>query len=337
MSCSYVVAFDVSKKKHDAVLTSSGEVLQEQTIANRPKDIAQFVNKLAKKHQFTPENVVFCMEYTGIYCNHLLAELGKLGFPISMINASEIKLSLGVQRGKDDKVDARRIAEYAHRFSDRLRTHQPVRPVIQELKDLISDRELAVKTRTQISQKLNEKAAFMDTQKAARQRQFHEPMLTGIQTTLKRIEQQIKQLVKSDPKLKRLVQLITSIPGIGFITAINIIARTNEFEDFDDPKKFACYAGVAPFKCQSGSSLNKRDRISHKAYKPMKTLLHLCAMAAVNAQGDLQDYYHRKLEEKGNKMLVLNAVRNKLISRIFAVVRNNTMYDRNYQYNLQKT
>ena len=62
----------------------------------------------------------------------------------------------------------------------------------------------------------------------------------------------------------------------------------------------------------------------------MKALLHLAAMSAVNCTGEIREYYLLKVEEGKNKMLVLNAVRNKLIHRIFACVRNNRKYEKSY-------
>ncbi|WP_139361756.1 transposase, partial [Spirosoma sp. 209] len=99
-------------------------------------------------------------------------------------------------------------------------------------------------------------------------------------------------------------------------------------------KQFACYAGVAPFPYQSGSSIRGKTRVSPMADKHMKTLLHLSAMTAIRAKGELRDYYQRKVGEGKNKMAVLNAVRNKLIGRAYAVVSKNQEYDKTYAYSL---
>ncbi|WP_229310869.1 hypothetical protein [Larkinella arboricola] len=61
--------------------------------------------------------------------------------------------------------------------------------------------------------------------------------------------------------------------------------------------------------------------MSHQARKRLKALFHLAAMAVIRSKGELQTYYQRKVNEGKNKMLVLNAVRNKLVHRVFAVVR----------------
>ncbi|SEP01487.1 Transposase IS116/IS110/IS902 family protein, partial [Mucilaginibacter gossypiicola] len=106
---------------------------------------------------------------------------------------------------------------------------------------------------------------------------------------------------------------------------------TNEFKDINDPKKFACYSGVAPFTDESGRVV-KKARVSHMANKKVKTLLHLAAIVAIQHNSDLKRFYERKVEQqKKNKMSVINAVRNKLILRIFACVNQNRPYEKNYQ------
>ncbi|WP_246082180.1 IS110 family transposase [Spirosoma lacussanchae] len=102
---------------------------------------------------------------------------------------------------------------------------------------------------------------------------------------------------------------------------------TDEFKNFAEPKKLACHAGVAPFEHSSGSSIRGRSRVNQHARKRLKFLFHLAAMSAIRVKGELQTYYQRKVAEGKNKMSILNAVRNKLIHRICAVVKRKQKYD----------
>ncbi len=121
---------------------------------------------------------------------------------------------------------------------------------------------------------------------------------------------------------------------LGKVTAAQLLVTTNEFKDISDPKKYACYAGVAPYSHESGLFKGKA-RVSHLANKKVKTLLHLAALTAVRFSKDLKAFYERKVNgEKKNKMSVLNAVRNKLIHRVFACVNQNRKYEENYQRSL---
>ena len=109
-----------------------------------------------------------------------------------------------------------------------------------------------------------------------------------------------------------------------------MIINTNEFKNITDPRKYACYCGIAPFEQSSGSSLFK-SRVSHLANKNAKKAIHLGAMSVVTCSGELKEYYYRKIAEGKPKMAVLNAVRNKIIHRVFACVRRMEPYKIDYK------
>jgi len=155
--------------------------------------------------------------------------------------------------------------------------------------------------------------------------------LNAIEYDLDKVEKMIGGIIASDQELKRLFSLVTSVTGIGTVTATQILITTNEFKDISDPKQFACHSGVAPFPDESGK-IKKKAKVSHMANKKVKTLLHLAAIIAIQYDSDLKLYYERMVkQEKKNKMSVINAVRNKLILRIFACVKQNRFYENNYQ------
>ena len=84
----------------------------------------------------------------------------------------------------------------------------------------------------------------------------------------------------------------------------------------------------------SGSSVRGRTKVSVYADKVLKKVLHMAAMRASTLEGELRDYYLRKVNEGKNKMSVLNALRNKLIHRIIAVINRNQPYLKNHQNHL---
>jgi len=237
-------------------------------------------------------------------------------------------------RGKNDQVDSYRIAQYAFRNQDKIRLWKPSRKKIRDLKSLLSLRERLVNTRQQLATPLKEAQGFVDDEMVQLQKAMLKPVLATMAKKLKVLEQKIEDFIRSDQTLNELYEQVTSVHGIGPNVAAHFIATTNEFKDFTEAKKFACYSGVVPFDYRSGTSLKGRSRISHLANKKMKKLLHLSAMAAIRGPGELQDYYHRKVESGKNKMLVLNAIRNKLVHRVFAVVRENRKYEKIYAISL---
>ena len=148
------------------------------------------------------------------------------------------------------------------------------------------------------------------------------------------IEAKIDELFSDDAQLSRLYELISSVDGVGKCIAGQVIVDTNEFKNIKEGKAYACYSGVAPFEHRSGSSVHLRSRLSHLANKCTKTLLHMAALSPIRMAGELKDYYQRKVAEGKNKMSVMNAIRNKLILRVFACVRNNKVYQKNYLHTL---
>ena len=328
------VGCDISQDTFNYCLRNKAESICEGQIVNSAKTIKAWLNLLKKERQIDLSKVIFCLEHTGVYGEILLRELSKQALTIFMVSAREIKLSIGFQRGKNDKVDARRIAYYAMSKADQLQPWKPKRPVLKELQLLIGLRERLITSRKVISSCDKDAKRFMTKEEHQLIVKNNVDALKGIEKSIERTDAKIESLIKNDENLKHLYQLITSVDGIGIITCSAILVKTNEFQNFTEAKKFACTAGIAPFDHTSGTSVRGKSRVSHSAHKDMKTLLHMCALGAISRNGVLHDYYKRKVNEGKNKMSVLNGVRNKLIHTIFAVVKNNTMYQKNYQYNL---
>jgi transposase len=105
-----------------------------------------------------------------------------------------------------------------------------------------------------------------------------------------------------------------------------MIAKTEGFTTITEPRKMACYCGIVPFDHQSGTSIKRQPRVSSYADKSIKSILHLSAMSAIRLDNKFRDYYRRKVAEGKNKMSVLNAVRNKIVHTIFALIKNQATY-----------
>lgn len=322
----YFIGIDVSKKTLDLAVLKEGSVIAEKKIENNASSLRAFI-----KESGLTNNVVVCMEHTGIYSMIALEVFWKKGVKICVEPALRIKLSQGMTRGKTDKIDARRIAIYAFKNQQELRFWKPQRIIIQKIRALIALRERLLRSKTQLEVSIKESVGFIDKEIIKEISHCSQAPLAAIRKSITRVEAQLKELINLDPQLGAQVQQITSVPGIGPITAINMIIATDEFTRINDPKKFACYAGVAPFEHSSGSSIRGKTRVSTLANMNLKTLLHLSAMAAIRSNADLKAFYQRKVAEGKNKMSVINAVRNKLVKRAFACVAQKRLYQENYQ------
>jgi transposase len=152
--------------------------------------------------------------------------------------------------------------------------------------------------------------------------------IKAIEKDIEGVEQKLKQIINDDNDLKRIFNLITSVVGIGFVTAINLIIHTNEFKMLTDVRKLACYCGIAPFEYSSGSSIRGKRRVHPMANRKLKTNLHMGSLVGVQLDPDLKAYYERKVAEGKNKMSILNAVKNKLLARVLAVVKRGEPYEK---------
>jgi len=279
---------------------------------------------------------LFCGEHTGLYSYQLTDYLNARNIDIWLESALQIKRSMGIVREKTDKIDSANIALYAKRFEDRARSSKLRAERQDEIKDLLAYRERLTKIVSMIKVSAKElkrvkKNASVDYIFKSSQHQIED-----IENELKEIDKQIKELLKSDKELHDNCQLLMSIKGIGLQNAAMMLVLTENFSLFSDPRKFACYCGVVPFKQSSGTSVKKNDKVSGLANKKMKVLLSNAAQSAIRHNPQIRAYANRKLQEGKNKHLVANNVKNKLIHLMFAVVKNRTAYDLNYRYLLEQ-
>jgi transposase len=335
MPFQYFLGIDVSKLTFDfALLNQEGKPLMQSQTANADKSIQQLLDELIQTHQVEPQQLLICLEHTGIYNHHLLDAFSKSTYSVWLESGKQIRYSMGVQRGKTDAVDALNIARYAWKNQRECRLWKPQSELLTQLKALTALRNRLISVQNQLSLPLKEAQAFTSKALSKTLEKASAASLKALEKDLLHVNKQIDTLIKTDEELNRLFHLLTSIAGIGAVTATQFILSTQAFTDGKNAKQFASYAGVAPFPYQSGSSVRGRTKVSPMADKQMKTLLHLAAMGAIRTKGELQDYYQRKVKEGKNKMSVLNAVRNKLVLRVFAVVSKNQKYDKNYTYSL---
>jgi transposase len=334
MESKLFVGCDIGQDTFTFCLRDQIQIICQGEVANSKKAIQKWLKELKQVYQLDLTSVIFCLEHTGIYGMILMRTLYKRSLIVCVEGASNIKLSLGLQRGKNDRVDARRIAEYAMRYTDRLKQWQPKREILERLRLLTGMRSRLLKTQKVLNSHIKEAGKYLGKKEYMLLKKGTQESLKAIKADIKKADEDIEETIKSDENLKRLSDLVPSVDNIGTVTCAAMLVKTNEFQDFTEAKKFACTAGIAPFEHSSGKSLRGKTRVSHQAHQDLKTLLHMCAVGAISRKGEMQDFYLRKVAQGKNKMLVLNAVRNKLVHRVFAVVRDGVMYQKNYQYNL---
>ncbi len=321
------VGIDISKLSFDAAIISDGQTdnITHKTF-NKRTEFNDFIQWLEDFNVHLNSTTVVCMEFTGLYNASLLKALLNEQAQVWMIMPMDMKHSGGLQRGKSDKIDAQRIALYALRHKDKIQLYEPLHETTEQLKQLLAQRERLVDSLTRLKVPVEELKQEGFTQLAKQLEQSLKAALKGLETSIADTNAAIKKVIATNTSVAGQVEQLTSIPGIGLITALSLIVYTNGFKRLCNAKKLACYCGVVPFEHSSGSSVRGKHRLSYMANKKLKTLLHMAALAAIKSDGEIQNYYLRKVNEGKNKMSVINAVRNKLIHRAVAVIREERLF-----------
>lgn len=278
------------------------------------------------------DGISFCFEHTGIYSRPLAAYLQAQHACFYMVSGLAVKRSMGLKRGKSDKSDAQALARYAYQHRDELTPTVLAAITITELRDLLSLRLRIVRELAGHKTYLKEQEKVLQTDPAAFNKNVVRALIEVLKETLKSIEEQIARLIKEDGELQKVYTNLISIKGVGPVLTWTMIAITNNFQSFKEWRKLACYAGIAPFEHSSGTSYRGRTRVSHLGNSYLKSLLTQGAASAIQHSAEMKVYYHRRVQEGKSKMSTLNIIRNKLVSRMFAVAKRGTPYVETYKF-----
>jgi transposase len=316
------VGIDISKEKVDIRLFDSK---MDGKFDNKPSGFKK-MRSLIEKQVDKDTELLFCFEHTGLYAVPLQVYLEKENVAYHMVSGLQVKRSLGIQRGKNDRVDARRLAEYAQSHREEIKPQKLQSPHLIRLKYLLSMRSRLVRQRAGFMASIKDYKKCLALTNTDVMIHVQQEMIKVLDKQVVKLEKEIRGIIASDTKIQSLFNLATSVKGIGLISATYMIVLTNCFTEFKTWRKFACYAGSAPFEHQSGTSVRGKTRISHYANKQMKAILTNAAKSAIQYSPEIRLYYQKRLKEGKHKKIVVNIIRNKLISRVFAVVRRGTPY-----------
>ncbi len=325
MQKSNIIGADLSKKTIDLHCQSANVHL---TISN---DLSGFKHMVGwiRQQGFQLNDVFVVMEHTGLYSSRLEDFLHANTIAFTKVNALEIKRSIGVVRGKSDKIDAKKIAMYGSEKFSKLTAYSPLEQELKRLKLLMSSKNLLVRQRAALRCSIKEyrNIGISDKDLIIKAQLT---IIAGLDKSIQKLEDDMQSIILGSVSLNNNYQLLLSIPGVGPVVALTTIIKTHNFSRFDDARKFACFAGTAPFPNESGSSIRKKTRISHLADKQMKTLLDLAAKSAVQCDPEMKAYYQKRVESGKSKRSSINVVRNKIIGRMFAIIKRQTPFLHDY-------
>ena len=327
------LGIDVSKSWFDCsllcVTDHQKQPMQTERFDNSATGMKAFKGWLKAHAVSFDGNSLLVIENTGVYHRQLWAFCSRYNLQLHIGNAAHIKWSLGITRGKSDKIDSGRLCNYCYKQADELKATPALNPVFMKLKDLMTSRSRLVVQLHSTRNYLKELQCSNDKMLIATLTKAHKSAMEGIKKSILQIEEMIKKIIQEDEGILQNYKLITSVPAIGHLTAVYIICCTNNFAAKPSGKQLASYAGVVPYEHSSGSSIKGKARVHKMANKELKKMMHLCALTAIKYYPEFRTYFDRKKAEGKNGLAVLNAIRNKLLLRVVAVINNKQLYVQN--------
>lgn len=328
-----VVGIDVGSKELVVCIGRIDQNLKKEIYAyrsfrNTAKSFEAF-SQWVKKATDSSVPTWYVMEATGVYHEALAYHLEQEQCLISIILPNKISSYFKTLDVKTitDKTSSEAIALFGLERSLE-QWHSPD-PLYKKLRQLTRERDQLVQERTMIKNQLHaEKAEAQPNPNSIKRFQQRIKLLDQQEDA---IMEEIKQTVQQEPELKEHIKILTTIPGIGLLTAVVILAETNGFELIRNRKQLASYAGLDVKEKQSGTSVKGKPMISKRGNRYLRKALHLPALAAIRHEKQYKNTFVRLVSKHGIKMKAAVAVQRKILELTFTLFKTRKSYDSQYK------
>ena len=325
MEKDHYIGVDISKRTIDVAVYAKNQTKKgafpHETFQNTAEGFKDMKRWLRKQNAVLSKSL-FCMEATGTYTYELCLFLEQLGVAYSIQSPLHLKRSFGLTHGKNDKVDASRIAYYAYLHREDIKLSKLASESVRKLKSLIAERKSLVVETARCKAHLKEAGENAPSPGTVKRT---EALQLFLESQVESIEEEMAQTIESDEQMKTNYNLLLSVDGIGIVNAINTIIATHNFAMFDNARQYASYIGVAPFEHTSGTSVRGRTHVEPGA-KMLKADLTGAVRSCINHDKEIRKYYERKIAEGKAYGVVANAIKFKLLLRMFAVIKRGTPF-----------
>ena len=312
-----VLGIDLAKLTFDVTLLTPAGAQHYQSFPNTPEGFTQLQSWLTQ-HGVT--QVHACMEATNIYWEALATWLHAQGHIVSVVNPARIKgfAQATMQRNKTDKLDSAIIAAFC--ATHKPAAWQPLTEAQRRLRALVRHREDLLQTQLQQQNRLRDTT---DTLVVA----SLQAVLDTLASQLAAVEQAIKEHLAADSELRTNLQLLTSIVGIGVVTAAKLLAEFGDVAHYESAKAAAADAGLTPSHFESGTSVRRRPRLSKVGKAGVRRALYWPAITAMRYCPACKAYADRLAARGKAKKVIIGAVMRKLVHIIYGVLKHRTPYD----------
>jgi transposase len=327
------VGIDISYKKFDARFGTI-DTLQHNTLSpsksfnNSPAGFILFLRWIKKLIVSHDVPLIFVMEATGVYYEHLAHFLLQHGYQVAVILPNKIRnyaKSLE-SKSKTDPIDAATITRFG---LERQLTHwTPPSESLKTLRDLCREYHCLKANCTQIKNQLHAlKSSFQPHRESFKRKT---QLLKFLERQVALIKKELRALVKSDPVLSQHLNHIKTAKGLGDITILTVLAETRCFELVSNQKQLTSYAGMDIVFNDSGMKKGKSS-ISKKGNTFIRKAIFMPALSACRANPPLKAFYQRLLAKGKNKKLAIIAVARKLLLLIYTLWKTNSPYIPDYK------
>lgn len=328
-----VVGIDVAQKELVVTLGRMFEDLSIELYAykvfkNTKKGffgLTDWVKKITKSEV----KVLYVMEATGVYHQKFAYYLDNNNCEVSIVLPNKISNYIRTLDIKTitDKTCSQAIAQFG--LERKLDLWKRPKSVYKNLQQLTRERDQIVNERVIVKNQLHAEESEAEP---------NEKSLNRIKTRIRflnsqerEIKEDINDIVKGDENLKKELELICTLPGVGELTAVIVLAETNGFELIRNKRQLASYAGLDVKEKQSGTSIKGKPRISKKGNRSLRKAMHFPALVALKHDENFRELYAKLVSKHGIKMKALVAVQRKLLEMIFILFKNKTIYDKEYE------
>lgn len=327
-----VVGIDVAQKELVVCLGRmnddwSPELYASKIFANNPKGfeaLEKWTNKMIDRQV----SVRYVMEATGVYHERLAYYLADKDCTLSVVLPNKISNYFRTLDVKTvtDKTASEAIARFG--LERQLDSWKRPKPIFKRLRQITRERDQLVQTRTVAKNQLHAEQAEAEPNKSSVARINRQIALLNKQE--QEIKTEILELTNQDMEVKKSIKLISSITGVGILTAATVLAETNGFELIRNKRQLTSYAGLDVKEKQSGTSVKGKPRISKKGNKYLRKAMHMPALAAIRHDERFKAIFARLVSRHGIKMKAAVAVQRKLLEMMYTLYKNQAVYDRNY-------
>jgi transposase len=328
-----VLGVDVSQKELDVSLGRLNEDLtielySYRVFSNKDSGFEALFKWLTKN--INPEIPLrTVMEATGVYHQKFAYFMLERQFLVSIVLPNKISNYMRTLDVKTitDKTCSQAITRFS--LERKLEDWQKPDETYRKLQQLTRERDQIVDERTVAKNRLHAEEVEVFPNKNSVKRLKN--LIKFFNKQEKEIKKEINDLVQSNQKIKESVDRIVTIPGMGILTAVVLLAETNGFEHIRSKKQLTSYAGLDIKEKQSGTSVKGKPRLSKKGNRYLRKALHLPALSAVKYNKVYKELYERLIGKHGIKMKSLVAIQRKMLELAYTLFKNETVFDAEYE------